>query len=291
MQISPITDGFGAVVTGAKLNRGDLSGLARDVEAALDEHLLLVFRGEELDQEDMVRFGQSLGQLEDFTAFGGLKGGHCLPLSNLDAEGHFYAADSLMRRNTAADALWHTDHTYRPMRARYSALLAETVPAQGGGTDFCDTRAAYAALPEAMKARLEGRVALHSIVYSRSLAGFTEWTEEQRAALPPIPQPLIFEHPRTGRKSLYIASHIAEVLGMETAEARQLACELVRFATQPQFVYSHQWRPGDLAIWDDRATMHRRAPYDDLNEVRKLYTMRVMEPSEHYDPATVYELH
>jgi alpha-ketoglutarate-dependent 2,4-dichlorophenoxyacetate dioxygenase len=291
MDLSPITGGFGAVATGANLKRGNLSVIACEVEKALDEHLLLVFRGEDLSQEDMVRFGMSLGQLEDFAAFGGLNGGHCLPLSNLDAEGRFYAADSLMRRNTAADALWHTDHTYRPMRARYSALMAETVPSQGGSTDFCDTRAAYEALPEKLKARLEGRVALHSIVYSRSLAGFTEWTEEQRAALPPIPQPLVFEHPRTGRRSLYIASHIAEVLGMETGEARQLAHELVQFATQPQFVYSHQWRPGDIAIWDDRATMHRRAPYDDLHEVRKLYTMRVMEPSELYDPATVYEVH
>lgn len=291
MDLSPINPGFGAVVTGAGLKRGDLSALARQVEQALDEHLLLVLRGEDLNQEEMVRFGQSLGQLEDFTAFGGLKGGHCLPLSNLDAQGKFLAVDSLMRRNTAADALWHTDHTYRPLRARYSALMAETVPSQGGGTDFCDTRAAYEALPQEMKAKLEGRVALHSIVYSRSLAGFTEWTEEQRAALPPIPQPLVFEHPRTGRKSLYIASHIAEVLGMDTAEARQLARELVHFATQPRFVYSHQWRPGDIAIWDDRATMHRRAPYDDLHEARRLYTMRVMEPSELYDPATVYELH
>lgn len=291
MQISPITPGFGAVVTEANLKHGDLSAIAREVEQALDEHLLLVFRGEDLNAEEMVRFGQSLGQLEDFTAFGGLKGGHCLPLSNLDAQGNFYAPDSLMRRNTAADALWHTDHTYRPMRARYSALMAEIVPAEGGGTEFCDTRAAYEALPEEMKAKLDGCVALHSIIYSRSLAGFTEWTDEQRAALPPIPQPLVFEHPRTGRKSLYIASHIAEVLGMDSAEARQLARELVDFATQPRFVYSHQWQPGDLAIWDDRATMHRRAPYDDLKEVRKLYTMRVMEPSELYNPAVAYEAH
>jgi alpha-ketoglutarate-dependent 2,4-dichlorophenoxyacetate dioxygenase len=138
---------------------------------------------------------------------------------------------------------------------------------------------------------LEGRVALHSLIYSRSLAGFTEWSEEQRAQMPPIPQPLVFENPNTGRKSLYLASHIAEILGMPTAEARELAAELIAFAAQPPRVYAHKWRAGDVVIWDDRATMHRRAPYDDLNEVRKLHTMRVIEPSELYRPDVAYEIH
>lgn len=291
MQLTPIANGFGALVTGADLKHGDLAALANQVERALDEHLLLVFRGLDIGQEELVRFGQSLGQLEDFAQFSGVGGGHCIAISNLGPDGAVRPADDPMRRNMAADALWHTDHTYRPLRARYSALLAETIPSKGGETEFADTRAAYEALPNETKAMIEGKVALHSIIYSRALAGFTGWTEEQRAALPPIPQGLVFAHPRTGRKSLYVASHIAEILGMETGKARQLARELVAFATQPRFVHAHKWLEGDLAIWDDRATMHRRAPYDDLNEVRKLHTMRVIEPSELYDPGTVYEVH
>ena len=103
-----------------------------------------------------------------------------------------------------------------------------------------------------------------------------------------VPQPLVFENPRTGRKSLYIASHVGEIVGMETIEARKLMRELIDFATQPQFVHTHRWRPGDIAVWDDRATMHRRGPYDDLHEVRQLRTMRVIEPSHLYDPEKTY---
>lgn len=291
MELTPIAGGFGAIVTGADLRHSDRAALAPKVERALDEHLLLVFRGEALNQDELISFGKALGELEDFARFSGVGGGHCIAISNLGQDGKILPAGDPVRRNTDADALWHTDHTYRPQRARYSALMADVLPSHGGETLFADTRSAYAELPDETKARLEGKVALHSIIYSRALTGFTGWTDEQRAQLPPIPQPLVFGNPRTGRKSLYVASHIAEILGMETGEARQLARELVAFASQPRFVYAHQWQRHDIAIWDNRATMHRRAPYDDLNEVRKLYTMRVIEPSDLYDPAVTYTLH
>jgi alpha-ketoglutarate-dependent 2,4-dichlorophenoxyacetate dioxygenase len=291
MKLDPIANGFGVAVSGVDLKSADLDSLAGALEHALDKHQLLVFREADLDSEQYVRFGKALGTLEDFGRFDKIEGGHTIALSNLGQDGRIVPADDLMRRNMAADALWHTDHTYLPRRARYSFLQAEIVPEEGGGTDFCNTRAAYDALPQATKQRLEGLVALHSLLYSREVAGFTDWTEEQRAALPPIPQPLIFQNPRTGRKSLYIASHIGEIVGMPTAEARQLAGELIAFATQPQFVYSHRWRPGDIAVWDDRATMHRRAPYDDLNQMRKLHTMRVIEDSHLYDPEATYVIH
>lgn len=289
MEFSPIEGGFGVVVTGARLARPDLAETAKEIERALDEHLLLLFRDSGLDQEAYVRFGSSLGELEPFKEVASETNGPSLAISNADAGDHIFPADHPMRLNIAADALWHTDHTYRPYRARYSILMAETVPERGGETEFCNTRAAYDALPEDIKERIDGQVGLHSIIYSRALAGFTGWSEEQRAALPPIPQPLVFENPRTGRRSIYLASHIAEIVGWPTDKARKLVSDLVEFATQPQFVFAHKWRPGDIAIWDDRATMHRRAPYDDLNELRRLFTMRVIEKSELYDPQVQYE--
>jgi alpha-ketoglutarate-dependent 2,4-dichlorophenoxyacetate dioxygenase len=288
MRIKPIANGFGAEVIGLDFRATDLEARGSELVAALDEHLALIFREADLDTEEYVRFGSVFGPLEDFPAFGNVTGGHSLALSNLGLDGRIMAADDMMRRNIAADALWHTDHTYMPNRARYSFLKAEIVPSRGGETELANTRAAYDALPDEMKRRLEGLVGLHSIKHSRSLAGFTDWPEEQASLLKAIPQPLVFENPRTGRKSLYIASHVAEIVGMETGEARRLVRELIEFATQPQFVYAHQWRPGDIAVWDDRATMHRRAPYDDLNEVRRLRTMRVIEPSHLYDPAVEY---
>jgi len=290
MQITPIADGIGAVVSGFDLRAADLESQGSALVAALDEHLALIFRDTDLDTEEFVRFGKAIGPLEDFPSFGNVSGGNSLPLSNLGLDGAIMAEDDMMRRNIAGDALWHTDHTYMPNRARYSFLKAEIVPSRGGETDFADTRAAYDALPDEMKQRLEGLVGLHSIRYSRSLVGFTDWPEESSIGLLAIPQPLVFTNPRTGRKSLYIASHIGEIVGMETREARKLARELIEHATQPQFTYSHKWRPGDIAVWDDRATMHRRAPYDDLHEVRQLRTMRVIEPSDLYDPEQNYAI-
>jgi alpha-ketoglutarate-dependent 2,4-dichlorophenoxyacetate dioxygenase len=291
MKLSPIDNGFGMVVSGAQLQGPGIAATIRAIESALDDHLLLVFRDTGLDREGYVAFGQHFGELENFGRALVEGAGWSIALSNQNPDGTIFAADSPWRRNIAGDALWHTDHTYMPRRARYSMLLAETVPSWGGETQYCDTRAAYDALPEDSKERLDGLVAVHSLIYSRSLAGFTDWTDEQRAQMRPIPQPLVFRNPNTGRKSLYLASHIGEIIGMPTAEARKLATDLIAFATQPPRVYSHKWRPGDVVIWDDRATMHRRAPYDDLHEARKLHTMRVIEPSDLHDPEVLLEIH
>lgn len=288
MQINAIAGGFGAIVSDFDLRGKELESHGGELVQGLDEHLALIFRDTDLDTEEYIRFGKAFGRLEDFPAFGNGTGGNSFALSNLGLDGGIMAEDDLMRRNIAGDALWHTDHTYMPKRARYSFLKAEIVPSHGGGTELADTRAAYDALPEEMKQRLERLVGLHSLKYSRSLVGFTDWPEETSMGLLAIPQPLVFENPRTGRKSLYIASHVGEIIGMETGEARELVGELIAFATQPKFVYSHKWRPGDIAVWDDRATMHRRAPYDDMNEVRQLRTMRVIEPSDLYDPEVTY---
>jgi alpha-ketoglutarate-dependent 2,4-dichlorophenoxyacetate dioxygenase len=290
MQFTPIEDGFGATVSGFDFATASPETHSDILIAALDEHLALVFPEANLDVDGYHRFGQLFGPLEDFPGFAGMEGGNSLALTNVGKDGTIMAEDDLMRRNIAADALWHTDHTYMENRARYSFLKAEIVPSSGGETQLANTRAAYDALPEGMKQRLEGLVGLHSIVYSRSLVGFTDWPEETAMAFKTIPQPMVYENPRTGRKSLYIASHIGEIVGMETGEARALVRELIDHATQPQFLYTHRWQPGDIAVWDDRATMHRRAPYDDLNEVRQLRTMRVIEPSDLYDPEQVYEI-
>ncbi|MDG2003973.1 MAG: TauD/TfdA family dioxygenase [Novosphingobium sp.] len=291
MHISLIANGFGAAVSDLDLRDNALESRGDALVQALDQHQLLAFRETDLDQQEYERLGQAIGTLEDFPDFGNTIGGKSLALSNLGLDGKIMAKDDMMRRNIAGDALWHTDHTYMPNRARYSFLKAEVVPSHGGETQYANTCLAYEALPEGMKQRLEGLVGLHSLKYSRSLVGFTDWPEEQSMGLLTIPQPLVFENPRSGRKSLYIASHIGEIVGMETAAARKLVGELIDFATQPQFVYAHKWRPGDVLVWDDRATMHRRAPYDDMHELRRLRTMRVIEPSDLYDPEAEYVIH
>jgi alpha-ketoglutarate-dependent 2,4-dichlorophenoxyacetate dioxygenase len=150
--------------------------------------------------------------------------------------------------------LWHTDSSFKLLPARASLLYARSIPPVGGHTEFADERAAYDALPDETKRRLEGLVAEHSIFNSRA----------------PVPQLLVRTIPESGRKSLYLASHAGRILGMSEHEGRTLIDELVAHSTQRQFVYTHRWRVYDLVIWDNRCTMHRGTDFDDLRWKRDM---------------------
>jgi alpha-ketoglutarate-dependent 2,4-dichlorophenoxyacetate dioxygenase len=140
----------------------------------------------------------------------------------------------------------------------------------GGHTEFADERAAYDALPQETKRRLEGLVAEHSIAESRRKSGFTEFNADESRRLPPVPQVMVRTIPESGRKSLYLASHIGRVFEIPEAEGHVLVAELIAHATQRQFVHTHRWRPRDLVMWDNRCTMHRGTDYDDLRWVRDM---------------------
>lgn len=280
LRIEPLNGEFVALVRGLKVTGPTPAEITEQLREGLDRHLVLVIPGSDLDDDAFVEFGRGFGEVEDFSiAYGSNKAAG--NITNLDpAKRVPRAADDPWRVSIAGDALWHTDSSYRPYRARYSMLVARTLPKTGGETQFCDTRGAYDALPEATKRRIEGLTAIHSIIHSRTLVGFSEWSEEQRAALPPAAQPLVMVNPDTQRRSIYLASHICDIEGWDQAEARALIAELTAFATQPRFVRQHAWSVGDIVIWDDRATMHRRMPYDDLNEPRELTTVRVVDLPE-----------
>ena len=135
-------------------------------------------------------------------------------------------------------------------------------------------RAAYDALPEAMKEMIEPLVAEHSIFHSRAQIGFTEFTDEERAAMPPVRQRLVRRCPGSGRKTLYLASHASHIVGWPVPDGMLLLRELIEHATQPEFVYRHRWRVGDLVIWDNRCTMHRGRPFDETQprDLRRITT-------------------
>ncbi len=137
-------------------------------------------------------------------------------------------------------------------------------------TPSCDTRAAYDALPDTMKKRLEGLVAEHSIWRSRAIHGGYTPTEEERELRPPARHALVRRHPGSGRNCLYVASHITRIFGMPDEESRPLLDELIAFATQPRFVYIHKWNLGDLVIWDNRSTMHRATSFEASGHVRDM---------------------
>jgi alpha-ketoglutarate-dependent 2,4-dichlorophenoxyacetate dioxygenase len=137
-------------------------------------------------------------------------------------------------------------------------------------------RAAWDALPDRMKARIEGMICEHTQIFSRGKIGFTDWADEERAKMAPVPQVMVRTHPGSGRKSIYLSSHAGRIRGMEEPEARMLLLDLSEFATQPQFVYTHTWKVGDLVMWDNRCTMHRAREYDET-EVRDLHRTTVSD--------------
>jgi len=167
-----------------------------------------------------------------------------------------------------ANRLWHTDSSFKYLPARASLLYALAIPPVGGHTEFADLRAAYDALSDDLKRRLEGLVAEHALAFSRARIGFSDFTEAERNKLPPVPQVMARTLPENGRKSLYIASHAGRIVGMPEAEGRALIEQLIAHAAQRQFVYTHRWRLHDLVMWDDRCTMHRGTEFDDLRWTR-----------------------
>lgn len=191
-------------------------------------------------------------------------------VGNLDPDGHIRPADSRDRAFNNANRLWHTDMSFHPNRATYSALNAHIVPPADGDTEFADERAAYDALPATMKDRIEDLIASHSIWHSRMISGFPEPTEEELASRPPAEHKIAQTHPTSGRKTLYLASHASHILGMPIDEGRALLKELSDFATQRQFVFRHKWTRGDVVIWDNRCVMHRATPFADLKYARDM---------------------
>ena len=170
---------------------------------------------------------------------------------------------SRQRLFNLGNMLWHSDSSFRPVPAKYSLLSARVVNPIGGNTEYADMRAAYDALDAATKAFIDDLVCEHSLMYSRGLLGFTDYTEEERRTFAPVRQRLVRVHPGSKRKSLFLASHAGTIVGWPMPEARAFLRDLVEHATQREFVYVHQWRLHDLVMWDNRATMHRVRRYDD----------------------------
>jgi alpha-ketoglutarate-dependent 2,4-dichlorophenoxyacetate dioxygenase len=247
-----------------------------EVAQALDRYAVLVFRRQPLVDSQQIAFCQLFGPLE--TAFGSVRkgrqsrlgDGRLAEISNLDAHDEIRPLSDPWRLMQLANQLWHTDSSYKRVPGKISFLSAHEVPPTGGETEFADLRAAYDALDAATKEHIEDLVAEHSIFHSRSLLGYTAFTDEEREAFPPVPQALVRLHPGSGRKTLYLASHASHIIGWPAGQGRALLGGLTEFSTQPRFVYQHHWQLNDLVVWDNRCTLHRARPYDDAGHRRDM---------------------
>jgi alpha-ketoglutarate-dependent 2,4-dichlorophenoxyacetate dioxygenase len=277
-QLHPV---FVGEVSGVDLREPLTRDQVETLNAAINRHGVLVFHGQFITDEQQQAFSRNFGELEttvrayrkDFVPRLDV---HMADISNLDENNRVLPANDRRRLNALGNRLWHSDSSFKRIPARFSLLSARVIPSWGGETQFADMRAAWDALPDRMKSRLEGLICEHTQLFSRARIGFTDWAEEERAKMAPVPQVLVRTHPGSGRKSLYLSSHAGRIRGMAEPEARMLLLDLNEFATQREFVHTHSWAVGDLVMWDNRCTMHRAREYDET-QVRDMHRTTVSD--------------
>ncbi len=276
LNFSPLHPVIGAECKGVDISEPISPQVADVIHEGMDRYGVLVFRqGKPLTTEQQLRFTRSLGELEGlYTKIESEEGRRLeTPLlsdiSNLTPSNKLLPPDDRKRQFQMGNRLWHSDSSYKKIPAKYSALCAHVIPPTGGETEFADMRAAWDMLDDAMKDKIKDLVAEHSRIFSKGTLGF-EFTEKELHDFAPVRQPLVRTHPGTGRHSLFLSAHAGRIVGWPLPEALMLLRELTEHATQRQFVYRHTWRLGDLVMWDNRVTMHRAQPYDDLKYPRDM---------------------
>ncbi len=269
ISVKPVSPQFVGEVRDADLRAPLSEDDVAAINAGMDRYGVLIFRDQRLTDDEQIAFTKNFGRIEN--PQGGnitkdheyrLKDG-MIDVSNLDKSGQPFDRNDRRRMFNLGNRLWHSDSSYRAIPAKYSLLSARVLATRGGNTEFADMRAAYDALDEEMLATVGDLICEHSLIYSRGSMGFADLTEAERAMFKPVRQRLVRTHPVTGRKSLFLSSHIGAVLGWPVPEGRDLIRDLIEHATQRQFVYAHVWRQYDLVIWDNRQTMHRVRRFDE----------------------------
>jgi alpha-ketoglutarate-dependent 2,4-dichlorophenoxyacetate dioxygenase len=267
LTITPLHPYLGARVEGVQLAGPLDEPTFRRIADAFDEHSVLVFADQRLTDEQQMTFSARFGPLETTLKATGREDRlhpNLVDLSNLDPEREGKLMDWSDRRMIyqSGNQLWHTDSSFKPVPAMASLLSGREVPPEGGETEFVSMRHAYHTLPESTRQRLDGRVVVHSILYSRSTIAPGLLDPEDERGLPPVRQALVRANPANGRQSLYIGSHAWYVEGLPYDESRRLLDELLAHTTRPACILRHSWRQWDLVMWDNRCVLHRGRPWD-----------------------------
>ena len=282
ISVEPVQPSFVAEVRGVDLTRPVSLEDFREIEAAFDRYAVLIFPDQPLTDTQQVEFSAKFGPVFTATNYrNSFRERRLRPemsdISNIGRDGRLLAEDDERRLHNRANQLWHTDNTFKHVPARCSLLSARELPPAGGETEFADMRAAYDALPEDRKRQIDHLIVEHDIFHSRRKMGFDVFSDAAREELPPVRQVLVRVHPATGRKALYIASHAARIIGWPDNDGLALIEELIDFATRPDFVYRHRWRENDLVLWDNRCTMHRARPYEEMRHRRVMHRTTVSD--------------
>jgi taurine dioxygenase len=253
---------FGAEISGVDLRTISDAGFAA-IHQAWIGHQVLLFRDQALDDPDLIAFSRRFGDLD-----------HAPVQENgqrfVDGRPEIYVVSNVIENGVAigslgaGEAVWHTDMSYLPAPPKASMLYALEIPPTGGDTSFCDMYAAFETLPAGLRDRVLGLRVKHDGTYNSGgyvRQGVTP-TDDPRSA-PGTLHPLVCTHPESGRRMLYLGRRrMAWIEGLDLAASEALLDEIWTHATQPALTFTHRWRVGDLVLWDNRCTMHRRDPFN-----------------------------
>jgi alpha-ketoglutarate-dependent taurine dioxygenase len=257
----------GVIITGANLSEPLLPELKAQIFGAFRDHHVVVFPDQALTREEQYRFTANFGEIEPHASRNLQSKRYAVAhvISNLDSNGNPVDRSS----SPVSNYRWHTDKAYYAVPPMLTALYAVELPPRGGDTEFANTAMAYDALPEATKRRIAGlRVVFCWGASGRQSGGLPADAELRER--PPVDHPLVRTHPETGRKALYLGNHASHIFGLPEAEGAALLAELLEHTTEPQFVYTHRWRKGDLVMWDNRCLLHRAVANYEMGRYRRI---------------------
>lgn len=265
LEIEPLHPVLGASVRGLDLRAPLSSEIFAAVHAAWMKYLVLVFPDQPVSDAQQIAFARMFGDLETHhqDIIKSAREPEIFRVSNVDDDGNLMQADHPTVAQVSLAQRWHTDSSYRATPSMGSILHGLEVTEEGGETCFTNMYEVYEALPDRLRQAIGDRKLCHDFSHLATLAPIKPLTETERAAMPPVWQPMRRRHPVTGRTSLYISPiYNDRIEDMADSQAVDLIAELAEFAGQPEFVYRHRWSKDDIVMWDNRCTMHRVTPYD-----------------------------
>ena len=264
MQITPIHEEFGALISGADLSLPLRDAQFAQIDQAINQYSVLLFRDQKLDDDSHIAFTRRFGELEEehvsYYSRGEIT--YIGTVGNIDADGRQLPNTNRGVRASTGNQLWHSDSSFREVPSLHSILYAYEVPPEGGDTEFVSARAAYQRLDADTQISIENLVGIHDYIYSRTSVSEDAVNQGQRNFMYPVRQKLVRTNPHNGEKNFYVGSHVRDIDGWQRDDSRPLLDALMNEATRPESIYRHRWQVGDLLMWDNRCVLHRGCGYD-----------------------------
>ena len=269
ISFTPLASALGSEVCGVDLSRPLTEGEYRQISDALVEYGVLLFRDQDITPQQQVEFSRGFGELDI----------HVLDQYQVPGCPEVFVVSNVVEKGKHIGAyggarLFHSDMSYNPKPTMGSLFYCRECPPEGGQTEFASMFAAYDALPQDRRQWLLRQYGVHDYVYHYEtfLTHREPLAQEQKTKLSPTAHPAVRTHPVSARNAIFLSEALTSRLeGMDVVEGRRIVKEITDFATQPRFVYRHEWRAKDLVFWDNRSTMHRALPFDESKYRRVMH--------------------